>query len=220
MASPVRSRALSSSTWPSEHEHDDDGGRLEVDADRAAVPAELGREGPRRERGDETVESRPPTPIEISVHMLRAGFSSECQPRSKNGQPDHSTTGVASTSSSHCASRGPSPARDRQADVSAHGQDEERTVSAPPTFSPGVKSTSSGFGAGVAHGRAHRLERHAADRAAAGALLHDLGVHGAGVERALARGGGFCGGRASRLAGRDSASGSAANLVRQPAEQK
>jgi hypothetical protein len=34
---------------------------------------------------------------------------------------------------------------------------------------------------------AHRLERHAAFRAMARALLHDLRVHGAGVERALGK---------------------------------
>ena len=34
----------------------------------------------------------------------------------------------------------------------------------------------------------HGLERHAADRAMARSLLHDLRVHGAGVERALRQG--------------------------------
>jgi len=38
--------------------------------------------------------------------MLRLRVSSERQPRTKNGQPPHSTTGVASSSSSHCRGRG------------------------------------------------------------------------------------------------------------------
>ena len=33
----------------------------------------------------------------ISVNMLRLRLMSDAQPRSKNGQPAHSTTGVAST---------------------------------------------------------------------------------------------------------------------------
>ena len=34
-------------------------------------------------------------PIAISVNMLRLRVTSDCQPRTKNGQPAHSTTGVA-----------------------------------------------------------------------------------------------------------------------------
>ena len=36
-------------------------------------------------------------PIAIRVNMLRLRVTSDCQPRTKNGQPAHSTTGVAST---------------------------------------------------------------------------------------------------------------------------
>jgi hypothetical protein len=39
----------------------------------------------------------------MSVNMLRLRFTSEAQPRSKNGQPPQSTTGVASTSCTHPA---------------------------------------------------------------------------------------------------------------------
>ena len=35
--------------------------------------------------------------------MLRFQLSSDCQPRTKNGQPPHSTTGVASRNSTHCS---------------------------------------------------------------------------------------------------------------------
>ena len=50
-----------------------------------------------------------------------------------------------------------------------------------------VKSRSSGLSV-ICRRHAHRLERHAADRAMAGAFLHDLRVHRAGIERALQQG--------------------------------
>ena len=37
-----------------------------------------------------------PTPSAISVNMFRWRFTTDAQPRTKNGQPPHSTTGVAS----------------------------------------------------------------------------------------------------------------------------
>jgi hypothetical protein len=42
-----------------------------------------------------------PVPSAISVNMLRLRVTTECQPRTKNGQPAQSTTGVASTSWAH-----------------------------------------------------------------------------------------------------------------------
>ena len=39
-------------------------------------------------------------PSAISVNMLRFRVTTEAQPRTKNGQPAHNTTGVASTSCS------------------------------------------------------------------------------------------------------------------------
>jgi len=47
-----------------------------------------------------------PTPRAISENMLRRRFTTDCQPRTKSGHPPHSTTGVASSSSSHCSGRG------------------------------------------------------------------------------------------------------------------
>src|SRR5665647_1158123 len=43
-----------------------------------------------------------PTPSEISVNMFRCQFTTDAQPRWKNGQPPHSTTGVANRNSIHC----------------------------------------------------------------------------------------------------------------------
>ena len=42
-----------------------------------------------------------PVPMAISVNMLVLRFTSDAHPRWKNGQPPHSTTGVARMSSSH-----------------------------------------------------------------------------------------------------------------------
>src|SRR5450759_2973303 len=42
-----------------------------------------------------------PVPIAISVNMLVLRFTTDAHPRWKNGQPHHSTAGVASNSSSH-----------------------------------------------------------------------------------------------------------------------
>ena len=36
-------------------------------------------------------------PMAISVNMFRLRVTSDCQPRTKKGQPAHSTTGVART---------------------------------------------------------------------------------------------------------------------------
>jgi hypothetical protein len=41
----------------------------------------------------------------MSVNMLRLWLTTDAQPRWKNGQPAHSTTGVASTSWSHAENR-------------------------------------------------------------------------------------------------------------------
>src|SRR5665213_1081739 len=41
-----------------------------------------------------------PVPSAISVNMLRLRFTTDCQPRTKNGAPAHSTTGLASANCS------------------------------------------------------------------------------------------------------------------------
>lgn len=44
-----------------------------------------------------------PVPIAMSVNMLRFRVRTDAQPRTKNGHPAHSTTGVASTSWVHAS---------------------------------------------------------------------------------------------------------------------
>ena len=88
------------------------------------------------------------------------------------------------------------------------------SVSTRPIQNRRVMSASSGFGPAVGGGQL-RLERHAADRAAAGSHLPDLRMHRAGIDRAFRDGR-----RGLRLLGARYLRGSAANLVRHPAEQK
>ena len=45
-------------------------------------------------------------PSAIRVNMFKLRFATDCQPRTKNGQPPHATTGVASASSSQPRVRG------------------------------------------------------------------------------------------------------------------
>ena len=115
--------------------------------------------------------------------MLRLRVTTDCQPRTKNGQPAHSTTGVAK--------RELDPVRQRLIDeavtaddVRAHLEREhrQRQHEADPE-APGHVGEF-GIRARVG-GRDLGLERHAADRAGAGADLPDLRMHRAGVDRAF-----------------------------------
>ncbi len=114
--------------------------------------------------------------------MLRLRDFSDCQPRSKNGQPAHSTTGVAKASCSQFDSVRSDQAMQAEqmpAHLQHHHRDRQREADGEPPRHVGKL----GIGAGVG-GRDLGLERHAADRAGAGAKLPDLGVHGARVDRA------------------------------------
>ena len=116
--------------------------------------------------------------------MLGLRWTIEAQPRSKNGRPHQATTGVASASSIHPAARGDIQRCTGSPRSGPMAMTRSGIVSAAPTFRRRLKSTSSGLGPASAGRHALGLERHAADRADARALLHDLGMHGAGVERA------------------------------------
>ena len=120
-------------------------------------------------------------PTAISVNMLRLRLRIERQPRSKKGAPAHRTTGEASASSIQLKARpgsaSKSPGR-RWRPMARTMSGTDRTA---PTQSRRRMSRYSALG--PSSRRDHRgLERHAADRAAAGPLLPDLGMHGAGVD--------------------------------------
>ena len=105
------------------------------------------------------------------------------QPRTKNGQPAHSTTGVASSELQ--------PVQERPADhvvepeeMAAHLEHDDRHRQRQADPEPARHVDEFGVRPGLG-GRHHRLERHAADRARARPDLPDLRVHRAGVDRAF-----------------------------------
>ena len=116
------------------------------------------------------------------MNMFRWRFTIDAQPRSKNGQPPQSTTGVASASSIQFSAA----VRARRAGAAARaGSSATMTarigaVSAERHQKRRVMSSSSGF-ASSSSVTVARLERHAADRARAGPISHDLRVHRARV---------------------------------------
>ena len=150
MAPPVRSRARSSSTWPEQHQHDDDGGRLEVDRHRAVRSAERGREEAGRERRDHAVEPGHAGAERDQGEHVEVARSTDAQPRTKNGQPAQSTTGVASSELQPSSSRRPPEQHaQRRGDGRPSRAATTGTASASPIQNRRVMSASSGFGAGL-----------------------------------------------------------------------
>ncbi len=82
--------------------------------------------------------------------MFRCRLLTDAQPRSKNGQPAHSTTGAASASSSQSSPRPGSPARLCGARCRAIARSTSGTAKAAASQSRRVMSASSGLGAAVA----------------------------------------------------------------------
>ncbi len=94
--------------------------------------AEAVREQPRREHRDDAEDiGRRRRPCAIRLNMLRFMVRNDFQPRTRNGQPDQRTTGVARTSSSQRAVRSPSQCADRQAEHRPHGDARAAARSAP-----------------------------------------------------------------------------------------
>ena len=83
-------------------------------------------------------------PIAMSVNMLRLRLTSDCQPRTKNGQPAHSTTGVLRA---NCIQREGSPSTQVGAFGSrcAIATTNTGSVRAPPIQKRRVMSRSSAF---------------------------------------------------------------------------
>ena len=102
IAAPVRLRARSSITWPSR--------TSVVIAAAASKYTATSPPAPRNDAGKIPGNNTPttlntyatPTPSPISVNMFKLRVTSDRHPRTKNGQPPHSTTGVARTNSNHC----------------------------------------------------------------------------------------------------------------------
>ena len=78
-----------------QHQRRNDGRRIEVRLDDAMHAKSFGKQT-RRDGGDRAVHDTPrQRPCAISVNMFGLRFTIEAHPRAKNGQPAHSTTGVA-----------------------------------------------------------------------------------------------------------------------------
>src|SRR5436190_1804148 len=92
----------------------------------------------------------------MSVNMLRFQVAIDLQPRSKNGHPAHSTTGVLKTSCSQACSAGPSHAS---------------------TGTPSIGN--------MAKSSAGRLQSHATFGARSGPIALHARAHGADVFRCL-----------------------------------
>ena len=127
-----------------------------------------------------------PVPIAISVNMLRFRVSSERQPRTKNGAPAHSTTGVASTSEIQF-DHGDAMA-EHQAEMAAHLEHEHRQGQHQRDPEPPRHVDQFGI-AGLVERDLLGLQRHAADRATARSDLPHLRMHRTGVDGAGRRGG-------------------------------
>ena len=117
--------------------------------------------------------------------MLSDRLRTDAQPRTKNGHPAQSTTGVASRNWSHTDSlwrniAAKVEARKVRAHFQHHRGHGQRGADPEAASHVDQLGARAGFFTGT-----ERLQRHAADRAGAGTDLADFGMHGAGVDRAF-----------------------------------
>ena len=147
-------------------------------------------------------------PSAISVNMLRLRVSSDCQPRTKNGQPAHSTTGVAKANWIQLDSVG-STQLWRADDMPAHRQDEHRQREHEADPEPPRHVDELGVRAGV--GRRHPAPAPCRRSGRRRGRLADLRMHRAGVDRAFGHRLGV------RAAARDISPDRRRTCVRQPA---
>ena len=113
--------------------------------------------------------------------MFRLRVTTDCQPRTKKGQPPQSTTGVARTSWIHSRAVTLSRPTTSGIDHAAHLEREERHRER--DADPEAPSHVDQLGVRLfLRDRLERLQRHAALRAAPGPDLADLGMHRAGVD--------------------------------------
>ena len=146
----------------------------------------------------------------IRLNMLSRMVRNDFHPRTRNGQPHQSTTGVARTSSSQRAVPSPIQAPTGSPSIGPMAMTRSGTVSTAPTAKPPPEVDQLRVRPLVRRRHPLRLQRHAADRAVPRPHLLDLGMHRAGVDRP----------RRHRLRRRPPARyfpGSASNFALQPA---
>ena len=183
IAAEVCERAFSSSSWPEQRQRDDHRRRLEVHATRPIETKDAGKHL-RRDGGDDAVDERRADAQADQRPHVRAAVATDCAPRTKNGQPAHSTTGSASTSSIQLCVRHVEPLPRRWPNIASTMT---ATVSGSVHQKRRRKSTQLGV-LGLVERRHLGLERHAALRAVARVVLADLRVHRAGVDGAATAG--------------------------------
>src|SRR5665213_2818315 len=153
-----------------------------------------------------------PRPMAINVNMLRLRVAIDCAPRTKNGQPAHSTTGVAKASCTQfetCGDSGcqrkkcPPISRATTGAASSAAIQSRRVMSISSTFGPalavGISGSSPMPQIGQAPGPCWRTSGCIGQVNIASAAIGAVGL---------------------RAAGSRYVAGVAANLVRQPPEQK
>ena len=116
----------------------------------------------------------------MSVHIFGLRCSTDCRPRSKNGLPAHNTTGRLSTNSIQLRAAGSIPC----ARGPAIANTATATVKGKVEMNRRRKSLSSGFSPSSRLGK-FGLQHHAACWADPGMSLAHLGMHRAGINRAL-----------------------------------
>jgi hypothetical protein len=121
-----------------------------------------------------------PVPIAMRVYMLRLRVRTDAHPRTKNGQPAHSTTGVASTSWVHADVVAEDVVVEPRDEVASHAEDEDGHGQGDADPEPAGHVAQLLRRAGVC-GDDDGFERHAADGTGARSVLSDLGVHRARV---------------------------------------
>ena len=170
-----------------QHQHRDDGRRLEIDRNRAAMAAEGGREDSGRDRADDAVDiGHAGAHRDQREHVEIA--RDERLPAAHEERP-------AGPQHHGRRERKLDPVRQRRIDpamaadeMAAHFQDDgrQREHEADPEAARHVGEFRIGR---RIEARDLRLQRHAADRAASRADLADLRMHRAGVDRAFRHGG-------------------------------
>ncbi|GAA0006386.1 hypothetical protein BRDID11002_63900 [Bradyrhizobium diazoefficiens] len=165
-----------------QHQHGDDGSRLEIDGHRAAMAAEGVREDLRHDRAEDAVNvSDAGAHRDQREHVEVAGDQRlPAADEERPAGPQHHGRGEDELD----------PVRERLVDpvvrageMAAHLQHHGRQRQHAADPEPPRHVGEFGIGAGL-QARDLRLQRHAADRAAAGSDLADLRVHRAGVDRA------------------------------------
>ena len=149
MAPDVCSRARSSSTCPSSTSTVMTAAASKYTATVPSGPRNAGGNSPGNTMATTLYSHATPVPMAMSVNMLRLRVTSDCHPRTKNGQPAHSTTGVANTNWSQFDQVG-STIICRLARWPPISTTTTGSARASPSQKRRLISTSSGFGSDVA----------------------------------------------------------------------